>query len=351
MRVTRQGGFWIAVGVAGLIVLYLIHSILLPFVVGAVGAYLLVPVVDRMEYWGMNRPLATLSVVGLFAVVIIGGSFIMFPVLVGEIKYLIDRFPSYIVHLQSVTADASSPFLRNLFGEELNIEKGSADVVSKLGSSWLDETLRSMLSGGLAVISLLSLMIVAPIVSIYLIIDWRSMITTIDHWLAPQHRDDVREVVTEINDTISGFVRGQFVICVILALFYVFSLSAIGLRHALVLGLTAGLISFIPYVGAATGLLLSVCVALVQFWPNWPLVAVTGGVFIIGEAVADYILSPRIIGRRVKLHPVWLIFALSAFGWLLGFVGLLVAVPLAAAFGVLLRYAFARSQAATRPST
>ena len=154
----------------------------------------------------------------------------------------------------------------------------------------------------------------------------------------------------EINDTISGFVRGQFVICVILALFYVCSLSAIGLHHALVLGLTAGLISFIPYVGAATGLLLSVCVALVQFWPNWTLVAVTGGVFIIGETVADYILSPRIIGRRVKLHPVWLIFALSAFGWLLGFVGLLVAVPLAAAFGVFLRYAFARSQAATKPS-
>ena len=110
MRVTRQGRFWIAVGVAGLIVLYLIHSILLPFVVGAVGAYLLVPVVDRMEYWGMNRSLATLSVVGLFAVVIIGGSFIMFPVLVGEMRYLIDRFPHYIVHLQSVTATRAAHF-------------------------------------------------------------------------------------------------------------------------------------------------------------------------------------------------------------------------------------------------
>src|SRR4029453_3486674 len=133
MRVTRQGRFWISIGVGGLIALCLIHGILLPFVAGAVGAYLLVPIVDRMEYWGINRSLATLGLVGLFAVVLIGGSFIMLPALVGETRYFIDRFPHYIVQLQSMATAASNPFLHTLFGEELNIEQGYADFASKLG--------------------------------------------------------------------------------------------------------------------------------------------------------------------------------------------------------------------------
>jgi predicted PurR-regulated permease PerM len=344
MWMTRPSTFWIAVAAITLVALYLLHQILLPFVVGAVGAYLLVPIVNRMEAWGFNRSFATLSIVFLFAFTLVAGLFVIFPLIVGEIRHFIDQFPKYIIKIQSIITDASGPWLRNIFGQELNFEKSSADLVSHIDSSWLDKTLRSMLSGGLAVLSLFSLIVVAPVVSIYMIIDWNRMTSTIESWLPPAYRADVHGLAREIDDTISGFVRGQLLICFILATFYVISLTALGLHHALILGLAAGFISFVPYIGAATGLVLSTCVALVQFWPNWSLVALVGSIFVVGETIADYVLSPRIIGRRVKLNPVWLIFALSAFGWLFGLVGMLVAVPVAAALGVVLRFGFARSQ-------
>jgi predicted PurR-regulated permease PerM len=123
---------------------------------------------------------------------------------------------------------------------------------------------------------------------------------------------------------------------------YAFALKLLGLEHAILLGVTAGLFSFIPYLGAATGLFLSTCVALAQFWPNWLPVAAVAAAFAIGEITADYVLSPRIVGRRVKLSPVWLLLALSAFGWLFGFVGLLLAVPLAASLRILLLHTFRR---------
>ena len=126
---------------------------------------------------------------------------------------------------------------------------------------------------------------------------------------------------------------------------YATALKVTGLNHSILIGITAGLISFIPYLGAATGILVSVCVATAQFWPNWVPVAVVGGIFIVGEMLADYVLSPRIIGRRVKLNPVWMMFALFAFGWLFGFIGLLLAIPIAASLGVILRFARRQSLA------
>ena len=142
--------------------------------------------------------------------------------------------------------------------------------------------------------------------------------------LRPTHRDEIRALVREIHDTVAGFVRGQIVICLILAVLYAAALKLTGLNHAILIGLTAGLISFVPYLGAGTGFLVAVCVAMAQFWPNWMPVAVVAGIFLVGEMLADYVLSPRIIGRRVKLNPVWMMFALFAFGWLFGFIGLLV---------------------------
>jgi predicted PurR-regulated permease PerM len=344
MRITRADFFWIAVGAVSVVALVLLHRILLPFVVGAIVAYLLVPLVDRMELWGINRSLTTLSLVLILALVLIVATFVMFPVMVGELRFFLDQFPRYVVRLQSIALDSGGPWLHSIFGEEIHIEQSSAEIASKLGSSWLDAALRSMWAGGLAVLSLISLVVVAPIVSIYMIIDWKRMISTIENWLPPEYISDIHALSQEIHETILGFVRGQSIICICLALFYAIALRIVGLHHAVLLGITAGIISFVPYIGAATGLLLSTCIALVQFWPNWTPVAVVGCIFILGEAVADYVLSPRIIGRRVKLHPVWLIFALSAFGWLFGFVGLLVAVPVTASLRVLLTFAFARSQ-------
>jgi predicted PurR-regulated permease PerM len=158
----------------------------------------------------------------------------------------------------------------------------------------------------------------------------------------PTHRDTVRALAREIDDTIGGFVRGQSVICLILVVYYAAALMLIGVDHAVLIGLAAGLISFVPYLGSLTGLLVATCVAMAQFWPNWGLILLVPLVFVVGQSIADYALAPYLVGRRVHLNPVWVMFALFAFGYLFGFVGLLIAVPLAAAIGVLVRFALAQ---------
>ena len=212
-----------------------------------------------------------------------------------------------------------------------------------MGGIWLDDLLHSAWSGGEALFSLMSLLVVLPIVTIYLLIDWDRMVATVENWLPSGQREDARELAQEIRETVAGFVRGQIVICLILAGFYAFALRLTGLDHAVLIGITAGLVSFIPYLGAATGLVIALCVAVAQFWPNWPLLAVIAAIFLVGETIADYVLSPRIIGSRIELNPVWIMFALFAFAYLFGFVGLLVAIPLAASLGVIVRFAMRKS--------
>jgi predicted PurR-regulated permease PerM len=165
------------------------------------------------------------------------------------------------------------------------------------------------------------------------------MTAVVDNWVPPARRDTVRALAREIDDTIGGFVIGQGTLCLILALYYAVALSLIGLNHGLLIGIAAGLISFVPYLGSLTGLVVSTCVAIAQFWPNWTFILIVPAIFFVGQTLADYVLSPYFVGRRVNLNPVWVMFALFAFGYLFGFVGLLIAVPLAAAIGVLMRFA------------
>jgi predicted PurR-regulated permease PerM len=160
-----------------------------------------------------------------------------------------------------------------------------------------------------------------------------------DRLFPPARRDTVRALAREIDDTIGGFVIGQGMLCLILALYYAVALSLIGLNHGLLIGIAAGLISFVPYLGSLAGLVVSMCVAVAQFWPNWTLILIVPAIFFVGQTLADYVLSPYFVGRRINLNPVWVMFALFAFGYLFGFVGLLIAVPVAAAIGVLMRFA------------
>jgi predicted PurR-regulated permease PerM len=347
MTVARPTAFWITIAVIALVMLVLLHEILLPFAVGMALAYLLVPAVDRLERAGINRSLAALMLVLLLAACFVGLVLVMLPALVGELRFFIEEFPRYVTRVQSLAADTSRPWLHQVMGQELRIEESVTHTVTAMGSAWLDDLVRSAWSGGKALLSLLSLLVVVPIVSIYLLIDWDGMIATIDGWVPAKHRDDVRAIGREIHDTVAGFVRGQIVICLILAVFYAGALKVTGLNHAILIGLTAGLISFVPYLGLGVGFVVAACVAIAQFWPDWTPLAVVAGIFLLGETIADYVLSPRIIGTRVKLNPVWLMFALFAFGYLFGFVGLLVAIPLAASLGVVLR--FAMRKALTNP--
>lgn len=345
MRIAQPATFWIAVSTVALAMLVLLHQIMLPFVVGALLAYLFVPVIDSLERFGINRSFAALAVFVPLVAGFVAFLLVMLPAVIGEVRVFVEEFPRYITKLQSLMTEASGPWLHSVMGNELHIEQSSVEVARTMGSDWLDRFLRSLWSGGLALISLLSLLVVTPIIAIYLAIDWQRMIAAVDGWLSPAYRDDIRALGREIHETVAGYVRGQIVICLALAVLYATALKVTGLNHAILIGISAGLISFVPYFGAATGVLVSTCVAMAQFWPNWVPVAVVAGIFVVGEMLADYVLSPRIIGTRVKLHPVWMMFAMFAFGWLFGFMGVLLAVPIAASLGVILR--FARRQSLT----
>jgi predicted PurR-regulated permease PerM len=199
--------------------------------------------------------------------------------------------------------------------------------------------LRSLWSGGQALVSIFSLIVVTPVVAFYLLFDWDRMVATIDSWVPLPHRETVRSLGREINVAIAGFVRGQTAVCLILGSMYAVGLSLVGLSFGLLIGLISGIISFVPYVGSLTGFILALGIAIAQFWPAWGPILVVAAIFFAGQFIEGYVLSPKLVGESVGLHPVWLMFALFAFGYLFGFVGLLLAVPLAAAVGVLARFA------------
>ena len=197
------------------------------------------------------------------------------------------------------------------------------------------------MSGGLALFKLASLLIITPVVSFYLLRDWDRIIAHMNSLLPPGHASTIRGLTAEIDDTIAGFVRGQANVCLILGFYYGIALSLAGLESGLLVGFGAGLISFIPYVGASVGLVVGVAIAIAQF-SDWLPVFLVAVIFIVGQVAESYVLTPKLVGDRVGLHPVWIIFALLAGGALFDFTGVLLAVPAAAVIGVLARFGQAR---------
>ena len=214
-------------------------------------------------------------------------------------------------------------------------------ISSRQGAQWLLNALKSLVSGGAAVFSFLSLLIITPVVAFYILIDWHRMISEIDSWLPLDHRDSLRKIAREINHALAGFIRGQSIVCLFLGLWYGIGLTLIGLDFGFLIGVLGGLLSFVPYVGSLTALVLSLGVALVQGWPSLKLFFMALAVVGVGQFLEGNVLSPKLVGESVGLHPVWLMFALLAFGQLFGFLGLLIAVPTAAAIGVVARHLIA----------
>jgi predicted PurR-regulated permease PerM len=345
MNPARPFMFWIATLAAVIAAVALLREILLPFVAGMVLAYLLDAPVNWLEQIGMNRAGATLTIIGLFAVGVVALVVLTTPVIGAEIADFIENFPAYIQRLHEIATNPGRPWLRRIVGEGFGVAEQSSGEVASLAARWLADFLHSLWSGGRALISVFSLLVVTPIVTFYLVYDWNRIVATVDDWIPAEHRDTARALAREIDETIGGFLRGQGAICLILAACYAVALKSMGLNHGLSIGLAAGLLGFIPYLGALIGLVVSVSMVLVQFGLAWTLIATVIGIFFVGQCVADYVLAPRLVGRRVHLNPVWVMFALFAFGYLFGFVGLLVAVPLAAAIGVLTRFALSRYRA------
>ncbi|MCB1477746.1 MAG: AI-2E family transporter [Rhodobiaceae bacterium] len=344
MTLNQQMRFWAAALAAVLFLLWLFADILLPFVAGMALAYLLDPVADRLERHGVPRLAATLLILTVFAAFFIILLVALVPVLVSQLDSFILRFPEYSDRLKVLFDQWSQGWVGRL------LQDGSQKIESNIGTilqnlaSWVGSFAKSLLSGGMAVVNMVALLVVTPVVAFYLLVDWDNMISRLDDLLPRNHKQEIRRIMGEIDEALSGFIRGQTMVCAILGGFYAIGLTLIGLNFGLLIGLVAGLISFIPYVGSISGFIVAVTVALVQFWPDWTYVALTAVVFIAGQTIEGNILQPKLVGDHVGLHPVWLMFALFAFGYLFGFVGMLLAVPVAAALGVIVRFSVAKYQ-------
>jgi predicted PurR-regulated permease PerM len=334
------------IGLAALVVLslliYLLRDVMLPFVAGIALAYLLDPLADRLERLGLGRLAASLLILALFVVVLVVSLLLLVPLVANQIAALIASLPQMVARLQGILAERAGPLLQRFGGADALAElQSSVGTLASQGVTWLLAFLKSLWSGSQALISIASLLVVTPVVAFYILVDWDRMVAAIDGWVPPRHRTTVRGLAAQIDRAIIGFVRGQTLVCLILGSFYAIGLWMVGLNFGVLIGLISGFLTFIPYVGTLTGFLLSVGVALVQFWPgsDWLHIGLTIGVFLVGQFLEGNIISPKLVGDSVGLHPVWLMFALLAFGSLFGFLGLLLAVPVAASIGVLVRFA------------
>ena len=337
----RQIFFWLIALATTIGFLMVFRSILLPFIAGMALAYFLDPVADWFERRGFSRLMATLAIlvafIALFAIALI----VVIPILVTQAADLGGRIPGYISQLQALLMQESN-LLPDWFGEQLGQIKESFAALLKEGAGLVGTVFKQIWNSGMALLDIAALFVVTPVVAFYLLLDWDNMVEKVDSWIPRDHVETVRTLAGQIDTTIAGFVRGQGSVCIILGLIYAVGLSLVGLNFGLLIGLFAGLISFIPYVGSLVGLVLALVVAIVQFWLDFVMIGAVVVVFAVGQFFEGNILQPRLVGKSVGLHPVWLMFALFAFGALFGFVGMLIAVPAAASVGVLVRFAISR---------
>jgi predicted PurR-regulated permease PerM len=337
MSIERRVLWSLAVLLAVGCILYLLRGVLLPFVAGMAIAYCLDPVCDRIERMGLSRTWATAIVTVVFAVIVLVLLAVLVPLLYEQFVALAKSLPEYI----ELLADELDPLLaeiRQSVPGATSSDLGSVAGTISSAMSWIGGALGGILSGSLAFFNVVSLIFITPIVTFYLLRDWDVLVAKVDSWLPPRYAPTIHQQMNEIDRTLAGFARGQATICLFLAVFYGVGLTAIGLDFGLAIGVFAGLLSFIPYVGSIVGLIVSVGLAYVQF-DDWVWVAVTAGIFFAGQAIEGNILQPKLLGENVGLHPVWVIFALLAGGALFGFLGLLLAVPVMAVIGVVSRFA------------
>ncbi|MEQ1651314.1 MAG: AI-2E family transporter [Hyphomicrobium sp.] len=339
MPFERQALFWIIAALLFAGLLSVLAPVLLPFVVGLTLAYFLNPLVDGLGALSIPRWLSATIILVLSTVLVVALFVFLVPVLAQQTDGLIATLPGEIARLKGL--------LEGFARERLGARFPEAEAAITRGLNGMQDSLPGMLTGfaqalwsqGTAAFNFFTLMLVTPLVFFYALVDWPKMIAKVDSWLPRDHAPTIRALASEIDSRVSAFIRGQGTVCLVLAAFYGLTLSLLGLRYGLLIGLLTGLLSFIPFAGWALGLITATALAAVQFWPDLTSVLLVPGVFLAGQAIDAAVLSPQIVGQKIGLHPVWLIFALLTFSYLFGFLGLLVAVPVAAAIGVLVRFA------------
>lgn len=337
LPIGTQMKYWGIAAAVFLVVLWVLGDVILPFVVGAAIAYFLDPVADRLQRLGLNRALSVAVIAVLTIILFVIMALLVIPTLASQATALIDMAPELSRKLQV--------FVTERFPDMTDSGSALRQSLTAIGESIKErggQMLETILASVSSLINVLVLFVIVPVVAVYLLYDWDRMVARIDDLLPREHAPVIRHLASEIDKTMSGFIRGMGTVCLILGTYYAGALMLAGLQFGLVVGFAAGLLTFIPYVGALVGGLLAIGLALFQFWGDWISIGIIAGIFVLGQVIEGNLLTPKLVGNSVGLHPVWLIFSLSVFGALFGFVGMLVAVPVAAAIGVITRYATAR---------
>lgn len=330
----EQLKYWGIAAAVFAVVLWFLGDVLLPFVLGGAIAYFLDPVADRLERMGFSRVMATaiITVIGVLAFVLL--LLWVIPSLVNQALDLFDVAPTLFANLRD--------FLIERFPDLMDTESPLRQSLVSVGETIKSrggELLNTVLSSAAGIINIVMLFVIVPVVAVYLLLDWDNMVARIDELLPRDHAPTIRKLAADIDATLASFIRGMGTVCIILGTYYAAALMLIGLQFGLVVGFVAGLVTFIPYLGALIGGALAIGLALFQFWGDWVSIGLVAGVFVLGQVIEGNVLTPKLVGSSVGLHPVWLILALSIFGTLFGFVGMLVAVPVAASIGVITRFA------------
>lgn len=333
LPVETQLKYW---GLAALIIfatLYLLGDVLLPFILGGAIAYLLDPIADWLERRGLGRGPAVAVISIAFLCLVAAAALLIWPPLRNQTIGLVEALPELASSLRA--------FLDARIPGGLSENSMFAETIGNLGDTLREKGMalvNRVLSSALSLMNILFLLFVVPVVSIYLLIDWDRLVARIDDLLPRDHAPTIRVLAREMDKTLGSFLYGQGMVVLIQGTFYAVALMAAGLNFGLLVGFVSGALSFIPFVGSITGFVIATGLAVFQFWGDWLHIALIAGIFVFGQVVEGNILTPKLVGSSVGLHPVWLLLALSVFGALFGFVGMLIAVPLAAMLGVLVRF-------------
>lgn len=336
MKISLSVWPWIIAAVLVGLAIYSISGILLPFITGTFVAYAMHPAVTKMQEWKINRGLATLILIVGFFLILAGLLFFLIPFIKDELTKLAISLPNYGQRLM----DTFLPYLDILneyFGEDIGDLRSKATGYLGNMLSWGLRLLAGLLTNTLALANLISLIIITPIVAFYLLRDWPIILESVARLLPRQQAPIIDDLARKINATLGGYVRGQALVCLIQVFTYSFGLWLVGLDYAFTIGTVTGLLSFIPFVGMLIGVIAGLGVAFAQF-DSWIHIGLVGLVFAAGNFFEGHVLAPNLVGGRIGLHPVWVIFALLAGGSLFGFIGMLLALPVAAALGVLVRF-------------
>jgi predicted PurR-regulated permease PerM len=338
MTLRNQVAIWIGLLVALIVILWVFRGVLLPFVVGAALAYLLNPLVNQLQKWRFSRVWATVVVLLCMLMIVVGLFFMLVPLIGQQVVGLIQRMPNYVADLQTLST-RYSPEINAWLGPERAAQlETSINDLTRQALGFIATLPAELVNIGLTGAAVVGFTVLAPVIAFYLLLDWEGMVRGVDSLLPKVHKGEIKTILRDIDKSMAGVIRGQGGVLLLDAAFYATALSLVGLNYGLAVGLIAGFMSFVPFVGFAVGLGLSVGIAFVQFAPNWWMVGLVAGIFLFWQFIEGNVLYPKLVGSSININPVWMMFALLALGAVFGFVGLLLAVPMAAIASVLVRY-------------